>query len=473
MKRTAAVVAILLAAAALPLGVVAEQPVDTPAVRQADLSVVAAQAVSDDAARAAAAVKALRAAGPAGLDALFAAHREAVTTALAVEVARDAAGHLVAQAPTPAQRRLRAAIDAVAMQRDAIASHLYWYTDLEAAKAEAARTDRPILSLRMLGKLNEDLSCANSRFFRTTLYANAEVSAYLRDHFVLHWESVRPVPVITIDMGDGRKVVRTITGNSIHYVLDRRGRVVDGLPGLYGAKTFLQSLSDAVPAATQAATLDDGQFQQSVRQRAGQRMAALRTAWKADLAAVGGKLPPAPPTVTVNGVFPTAERAGIIAVGKGKVEAPVLAQIMPDQQLAAATTDALWEKIAALHTADAALDQNVQQLMMLKNPATAAAAMKVAASKLVVETPMLRMTRNLQGSIALDTVKNEYELHTKLYEWLAASGEPVALKAFNERVYADLFLTPSADPWLGMVPADTFAALDNEGICTDAGVAAR
>src|SRR5204863_3294298 len=120
-----------------------------------------------------------------------------------------------------------ASIDAIAAQRDASASKLFWYTDFAEAKRVAKDSGKPILSLRLLGHLDEELSCANSRFFRTTLYANAEVSDYLRDHFVLHWKSVRPVPRITIDFGDGRKVERTITGNSIHYVLDADGRILD------------------------------------------------------------------------------------------------------------------------------------------------------------------------------------------------------------------------------------------------------
>src|ERR1041385_6316397 len=82
--------------------------------------------------------------------------------------------------------RIASAIDAVAMQKDAWASHLYWYTDLVMAKQEARRSGTPILSLRLLGTLDSELSCANSRFFRTALYANAEVSKYLSEHFVLH-----------------------------------------------------------------------------------------------------------------------------------------------------------------------------------------------------------------------------------------------------------------------------------------------
>ena len=67
----------------------------------------------------------------------------------------------------------------------------------------------------------------------------------LRDEFVLHWQSVRPVPKVTIDFGDGRKLERTLTGNSIHYVLDSDGRPIDALPGLYGPQAFLRGLENA------------------------------------------------------------------------------------------------------------------------------------------------------------------------------------------------------------------------------------
>ncbi len=101
-----------------------------------------------------------------------------------------------------------------------LACQLYWYTNLEQAKAAAKVSGKPILSLRLLGKLDQDLSCANSRFFRVALYPNAAISKELRDKYILHWQSVRPAPKITIDFGDGRKLERTITGNSIHYILD-------------------------------------------------------------------------------------------------------------------------------------------------------------------------------------------------------------------------------------------------------------
>ena len=115
------------------------------------------------------------------------------------EVGPTGLAELIAKHPTATT-----AIDAVAKQKDAAVSHLYWYTDFEKAKAAANASGKPILSLRLLGNLDEEFSCANSRFFRTVLYANAEVSRALRDRFVLHWKSVRPVPKVKVDFGDAR-----------------------------------------------------------------------------------------------------------------------------------------------------------------------------------------------------------------------------------------------------------------------------
>lgn len=146
------------------------------------------------------------------------------------------------------QHRGRAAspeLDQLCKQKDAHTALLYWFTDLSAAIAEAKQTGKPILSLRLLGNLDEELSCANSRFFRKLLYPEANVNRILRERFVLHWQSVRAVPIVTIDFGGGKKIQKTITGNSVHLVLDTAGRPVDALPGLMKAETFAQKLLEA------------------------------------------------------------------------------------------------------------------------------------------------------------------------------------------------------------------------------------
>lgn len=163
-----------------------------------------------------------------------------------------------------------AALDRMAGQKDAIKSRLYWHTDFAQALAEAKATSKPILSLRLLGRLDEELSCANSRFFRKTLYVDPNTVALLRDRFVLHWESLRPVPILTIDYGDGRVEKRTVTGNSIHYLLDSSGRVLDAIPGLVDVPSFRQELTSFAELTTAAPVTDDrlSVYYQSVNRRA-------------------------------------------------------------------------------------------------------------------------------------------------------------------------------------------------------------
>src|SRR3954465_9116645 len=191
----------------------------SPVFANSSPDALARLAVSENPSESAPAIAELRALGPEGLTVLFETYAEQIKRALSGQTVNE-----------QEWQRVSAALDAVSQQRNSYASGLYWYTDFEQAKEAAKASGKPILSLRLLGNLNEEFSCANSRFFRTVLYANTDVSKYLREHFILHWKSVRPAPRVTIDFGDGRKLERTITGNSIHYVLDSNGLFVDGLP---------------------------------------------------------------------------------------------------------------------------------------------------------------------------------------------------------------------------------------------------
>ncbi|MCI0359184.1 MAG: thioredoxin family protein [Planctomycetaceae bacterium] len=366
------------------------------------------------------------------------------------------------------QARLNELIDQVGMQRHCSRSGLYWYTDLEQAKAAARQCGKPILSLRMLGNLNEDFSCANSRFFRTTLYANDEISKSLRENYVLHWKSVRPVPRVTIDFGDGRKLERTLTGNSIHYILTPDGDVVDALPGLFGPKAFLQKIGEGVSLARRVATMSPEERALALAAYHGERFRALGEAFASDVektksvAAVASVHVPGP-------LVQTAVAANKIAAPKGRVERPLVEAAVPLAARQPVTSpdelqdEAVWTAIAALHAGEAELDQASRDLIRSENP-QAAAAGRLAITKRVVEDPMLRLVRTLQQTIALDTVRNEYQLHRRIHQWLADAGYRPEVDVLNERVYAELFLTPSSDPWLGLAGADVYTALPNGGV---------
>lgn len=419
------------------------------------------QALASDPAARAKAIAELREQGAAGLEEVIAL-RDLRREQLAAAAAPEQAASLQEQI-----KQLDSLIDEVGGARYCSVSKLYWHTDFAKAQAEAARQNKPILSLRMLGKLNEEFSCANSRFFRTTLYANDEIAATLRNRFVLHWESVRPVPRVTIDFGDGRKLERTLTGNSIHYVVDKSGTPLDGLPGLHGPAAFKTWLTRAEDLATEYAATAADERERYLQAYHQERHAAVSVAFAADLA----RLSPRPQSAADDAQRapspPTAAAATQIAAPKRRAEMPIIRQVADRRPLPESMDgldDATWQQIAALHAEDAQLDKS--SIAVIRTETEAGRAGRLSFSKAVVEDPLVKLVRNLQSSIALDTVRNEYVLHRQMHEWFANNKVGHDLPRLNERVYAQLFLTPSSDPWLGLMTPDTYTALQNNGIAT-------
>lgn len=391
---------------------------------------LARTAVSTNEVEATLAIDELRRLGPAGLEALLTVHSNWV------EPLRAGMGSF-AKASDAVCDRLEKAADAIAQQRDAVMCGLYWHTDLEAAKLAARAQGKPILSLRLLGRLNEEFSCANSRFFRTVLYANTEVSEQLREHFILHWQSVRPIPRITIDFGDGRRLEKTITGNSIHYVLDTEGRPVDALPGLYGPKMFLRHLerAGALALTCSAETANRSELMHAYHTAA---LNNLSRQWQEDLT--------------------RADSAFATSIADRSLHESVAA--LPPE---------MWTKVATLYAAENRLDNSSRALMRYKQFGAVAAA-RLAVAKARTEDPLLRVLFPFERALAEDTVRNEYLFHSRIHEWLVQSEKVTGLDQLNERVYAELFLTPSSDPWLGLKGESEYVALDQSGVSTATGL---
>ncbi|HKZ77676.1 MAG TPA: hypothetical protein VJ124_05075 [Pyrinomonadaceae bacterium] len=407
-------------------------------------------AVSANPAESAPAIAQLRAMGPAGLEVLFQAYSQ--------EIERQVRNPLLGS--TPEWQRLSAALDAVSQQKDSYLSQLYWYTDFGGAKSAAQSSGKPIISLRLLGKLDEEFSCANSRFFRTVLYSNAEVSKVLRERFILHWESVRPAPHVVIDFGDGRKLERTLTGNSIHYILDQDGQMLEALPGLYGPQAFLRSLEqiEKVFAETMKMDRSDRMLRLSAYHRS--RLGAINAAWLDDIQTTGGTVPKGFTVVRDDNGSPAAIQIASLAVTKMVTEASILkSMIASGEALAGVTDQDAWTRIAMLHLSDAELDARSIGLIRRQTRRL----VPEEGSEKAAEEILASLLKKLQMNIALDTVRNEYLMHTKLYTWLFGDrNRDVA--ALNKKVYSELFLTPAADPWLGLFSIDTYMALENGGI---------
>lgn len=417
------------------------------AFANANPKTLAQQAVSEDLKEAVKAIAELRSMGQLGLDALFEVY--------GAEIKALATGN--ARTQNESWQRISNALDSVSQQRNSFASRLFWYTDLEKAKSAARASGKPVLSLRLLGNLNEEYSCANSRFFRTVLYANKTVADVLRERFVLHWKSVRPAPRVTIDFGDGRKLERTLTGNSIHYILSSDAEVIDALPGLYGPQAFLRGLEQAEAINKRVAGQSDELRITILDRYHRDRVEAIGKQWTADAAKVGARIPESIVSDETSSQSFDARVAARTAMSKSVSEISIINAITYDVGLLQNTTDEVtWAKIAALHMEDARLDQESIALVRRQNSSEKGVAIK--------DEQLSRIVNNFERYLAFDTVRNEYTMHAKLHAWLSTGMRIEDVETLNERVYKNLFLTPSSDPWLGLYSPDTYTALENGGI---------
>ena len=73
------------------------------------------------------------------------------------------------------------------------------------------------------------------------------------------------------------------------------------------------------------------------------------------------------------------------------------------------------------------------------------------------------MLARLETFVSIDTTRNEFLFHGKLYEWLNRTPN-ADLEELNARVYDQMFKTPNSDKWLGLYSSDVYTALDGNGI---------
>jgi hypothetical protein len=405
----------------------------------------------------------LRASGPAQLDALITEYRERPDR------------------PKLEDAAWRALIDEVAGQRDAVYGGMFWHTELPAALADAQASGKPVLSLRMLGELTSEYSCANSRLFRTLLYADPELAAWLEHNFVLHWSSERPVPRVAIDFGDGRVVERTITGNSAHFVLDAQGRTLDVIPGLLSAASFRAALDESLALHGRLAHVrTERQWRAKLAAHHDAAFLAAATRLTDELTRVRGE-PQDLVAVQAWLVGSPAPRARVpaidavpIAIGKSRIEAPILAAapgalggagldaFPPESSGPIGVRDDLERLIIGARVAgDVTLHANSLAVITAERPLDGL----VPADQL--ESAMQAMLEALLVSVRQDTSKNALELHPRVHAELAARARGADTLDFADVdawVYASLFETPAEDAWLGLVDPTVYTGLVDGGL---------
>lgn len=408
-------------------------------------------------------IKAWRKEGPAAVDRLMREREKLIATA------KDAPGKPQTFAQTvleqTAEQRaawarvyaLNNTIDEVAAARYSHESGLYWYTDEAEAQRIAKEQGKPLLALRLLGNLNEELSCANSRYFRILLYPDDKVRQLLHDQFILTWKSVRAVPKITIDLGEGRKVERSITGNSVHYVVLPNGmEVLDVFPGLYGPKPFYERLAIAQAASQKA--IRSTEVDAVVKEYHALRIQELEACWKADVAK-----------------YEELQRRP----RKAEVESKYVGWVEKRPQT-------FWEVAADFHPEYAELGQTslhlIQHEAMLAYYGEIYEGQKPIATKYGERIiPLMSFSKGgdervfqqlldcVQPALRADTLHNEYAGRYFGLRYLLGEQRydrnregNYSIDELNEAVYSQIFGYPPGDPWAGLSQLNSLTALPKD-----------
>jgi hypothetical protein len=81
------------------------------------------------------------------------------------------------------------------------------------------------------------------------LFSQDAVADFINQTFEPAWESVRPVPIVRIDFGNGNVLTRTLHGNILTSVCLPNGLLVDALPGVYTESIYRDRLQNLAQVA--------------------------------------------------------------------------------------------------------------------------------------------------------------------------------------------------------------------------------
>jgi hypothetical protein len=217
-------------------------------------------------------------------------------------------------------------------------------------------------------------------------------------------------------------------------VLDAEGQVIDAIPGLNAPSDFLEFARNAESAhrAGEVARpiLHQGTLLRLTQMRERMQLAAPMVA----------------------GAAPSAIEAMPLTVGKMFVEAPILNALRAPAAPPVALDQVDWRSAAVeifQRRPETVFDARSRALLVLKTGQ---------------EGPALEATMTaLSLSVVADSVKNDATLRWSIGQLFAEADTAqtaLAFEAMNTRVYAEVFLTPASDPWLGLQHADVWDAIE-------------
>jgi hypothetical protein len=237
------------------------------------------------------------------------------------------------------------------------------------------------------------------------LFSQPEIADFLSESFECAWESVRPVPRLSIDFGGGRRLERTLRGNIATYLCTGAGETFDLVPGLVEGREYVERLREGL-------ALFERMRAKGLRNDAGAPgpIAGMVHTWHRRFAHRDGLLggAPAGPDDPVRVVpWQTPSNVGRDRnVSKGLVEQPLEGALVPPLTPGAPL---------ALHE-------------LLAPPAPGA-----------------------QDALGLDTLDARNRGYREAHDFIARSGMKSPAE-ITHAVYRELLHVDLADPYLGLAP---------------------
>jgi hypothetical protein len=272
------------------------------------------------------------------------------------------------------------------------------------------------------------------------LLSNPAVQAKLEKRFVMAWESVGSVPKVTIDFGNGKKMERTLGGNSLFTVLLPNGRVVDALPGVYTPEDFLRNIQGIENVLSRSGGLDGVELNPK-----------MIYSYHKELSGYG--------------------QGRKISVSKRGVESPLLGRLvvgMPDDRLAFVQQEKnlivrsipLLSKSPLKPRPLPVIPEELKELANLEAEFEKASARIVDVSKIpgaAVETGTIGSQAVKspemagQEAVVRDSVTNQQLTRPVVHLYLASLGEYLPEMAnCRDVIYERVLHTPLNDPYLGL-----------------------
>jgi hypothetical protein len=81
------------------------------------------------------------------------------------------------------------------------------------------------------------------------LFSDAQVAEFIDAKFEPTWKSLRPVPKVSVDFGNGKVIERTLNGNIATFVCTADGTIIDVIAGIYDKREYLSALKHSLNAA--------------------------------------------------------------------------------------------------------------------------------------------------------------------------------------------------------------------------------